>query len=193
MRIGEFSPVDGDPQRAGRLVGIGVSPDIPLGTGTLKPHLSWLHTSAAMARTSTSMSACAGRPSLGGAAGAVKRTTARLGRPRTSTPPRALQHVGAAVLLLALTSAGAQWHTAPASVGGETRLTALKASVVTSMSADDEARNRPQVEQSAADVDHASRADSSFPSLHASIAWATRTPFAQQYSTGRLGCTVWPR
>lgn len=203
-RIGEFSPIDNDPQHAGHLVGVDVSQGIRVTGGTLRPHLSWLRTSTAAgprvdlnaglqwdtdledvhasSADPHSQSRAFDAVLLLAAAAALDHTMDVYAQEHGgNASARAFQHVGNAIPLLAFAGAGADWLE---NSDSHTGLDALKASIAAGASAEALKlaidRGRPQAGRGPADFGDTPRADSSFPSLHATVAWAALTPYAEQ-------------
>jgi membrane-associated phospholipid phosphatase len=81
--------------------------------------------------------------------------------------------------------AGAAWLTLRGTRDGDVALAGVEAGVtavalaeVIKMGVD---RSRPREDRGAADFGHEKRSDSSFPSVHTTLAWAVLTPVAQRY------------
>jgi membrane-associated phospholipid phosphatase len=98
---------------------------------------------------------------------------------------KVVRQVGTALPFAELGLAGAAWLTrrdgddgnlALASV--EAGLTSVAAAEALKLAVD---RSRPVEDRGAADFGHEKRSDSSFPSVHSTLAWAVLTPIAQRY------------
>ena len=81
--------------------------------------------------------------------------------------------------------AATTWLTSRGSADGDVALASLEAgvsSVVLSEGLKEVVdRSRPFEGRGTADFGHERRSDSSFPSVHAALAWSVVTPFAQRY------------
>jgi len=102
-----------------------------------------------------------------------------------SPSAQAVRRFGNALPFLAVGAAGATWLGERGTVAGDVARSAVTASVTAAVAAQGLKyvvdRSRPLENRGASDFGHASRGDSSFPSVHAAVAWAAVTPFARQY------------
>ena len=92
---------------------------------------------------------------------------------------------GSALPFAELGLAGAAWLARSRTVDGNVALASVEAGLTSAAMAEviklAVDRSRPAEGRGAGDFGHESRSDSSFPSLHTSIAWAVLTPIAQHY------------
>ena len=102
-----------------------------------------------------------------------------------SPSAQAVRRFGNALPFLAVGAAGATWLGERGTVAGDVARSAVTASFAAAAAAQGIKyvvdRSRPIENRGASDFGHASRGDSSFPSVHAAVAWAAVTPFARQY------------
>ena len=102
-----------------------------------------------------------------------------------SPSAQAVRRFGNALPFLAVGAAGATWLGERGTVAGDVARSAVTASVAAAAAAQGLKyvvdRSRPIENRGASDFGHADRGNSSFPSVHAAVAWAAVTPFARQY------------
>ncbi|ATU64703.1 hypothetical protein CPZ87_09050 [Piscinibacter gummiphilus] len=102
-----------------------------------------------------------------------------------SPSAQAVRRFGNALPFLAVGAAGATWLGEHGTVAGDVARSAVTASVTAAVAAQGLKyvvdRSRPSENRGASDFGHGNRGDSSFPSVHAAVAWAAVTPFARQY------------
>ena len=98
---------------------------------------------------------------------------------------KVLRQVGSALPFAGLGLAGAAWLTRRGSADGDVALASVEAGLSSVALAETIKlavdRSRPRDGRGAADFGHAKRTDSSFPSVHAALAWSVLTPIAQRY------------
>ncbi len=98
---------------------------------------------------------------------------------------KVLRQVGTALPYAEFGLAGAQWLVHRGDADGDVALASVEAGL-TSVAAAEAIklavdRSRPSEGRGAADFGHEKRLDSSFPSVHSTLAWSVLTPIAQRY------------
>ena len=98
---------------------------------------------------------------------------------------KVLRQVGSALPFAEFGLAGAAWFAYRGDPDGDIALASVEAGLTSAALAETIKlgvdRSRPREGRGAADFGHEKRSDSSFPSVHAALAWSLLTPIAQRY------------
>ena len=151
--------------------------------GPLSPNRFAEALSAAASPTSTRLLAAGAL--IGGAALFDRAANSYADEHHNEPALKVLRQGGSALPYAAFGLAGADWLLHRGSADGDVALASVEAglssvalSEVIKLGVD---RSRPAEGRGAADFGHEKRSDSSFPSVHAALAWSVITPIAQRY------------
>ena len=122
---------------------------------------------------------------IGGAALFDRAADSEVAQHRREPAFKILREGGSALPYAALGLAGATWLSRSGTRDGDVALASVEAGLTSIALAEvikqGVDRSRPSDDRGAADFGHVKRSESSFPSVHAALAWSVLTPVAQRY------------